>query len=389
MHAPAQPTRMMRPQPRPKSGSMLPLLMLGGLLTAGMLMLLCGVIVASYVLMMQDRIPAGVTVAGVPVGGKSVEKAALQLQQSNPRSTVLLQDGSRSWSLSLQELGISIDFASTAQAAQRAQKNTEVQPRYLVDLNQTQNGLVSLSNIANIAAVPGETPQQGRSVDIPVMLERLRVNLTGELADGVLDLPMIVVEPPPLESINRSDTTRTTHVVERGQELGLIARMYGVSVEDILAVNEIADPDILIIGQELTIPAAGLYQPTAADAPIPSTNAGKAIVVSVSEQRIYAYENGEMIRSHIVSTGLPATPTVLGDFKVYLRYVADDMQGEDYFLPQVPYTMYFYQGYAIHGTYWHNSFGRPMSHGCVNLPVEEAQWFFEWAEMGTPVRVIA
>ncbi len=50
-------------------------------------------------------------------------------------------------------------------------------------------------------------------------------------------------------------------------------------------------------------------------------------------------------------------------------------------------VMYFFEGYAIHGTYWHNNFGTPMSHGCVNLPTPEAEWFFRWAEMGTPVHV--
>jgi lipoprotein-anchoring transpeptidase ErfK/SrfK len=111
-------------------------------------------------------------------------------------------------------------------------------------------------------------------------------------------------------------------------------------------------------------------------------------VVSTQTQRIYAYENGVLVRSHLVSTGLPKTPTVLGDYSVYVKYVADDMAGPDYFLPQVPYTMYFFQGYGIHGTYWHNNFGRPMSHGCVNLPTSEAEWFFNWASVGTPVRVV-
>jgi lipoprotein-anchoring transpeptidase ErfK/SrfK len=74
---------------------------------------------------------------------------------------------------------------------------------------------------------------------------------------------------------------------------------------------------------------------------------------------------------------------------VYVKYEADDMSGPDYFLPDVPYTMYFYQGYAIHGTYWHANFGRPMSHGCVNLPPDEARWFYEFSTVGTPVRVVA
>jgi len=51
----------------------------------------------------------------------------------------------------------------------------------------------------------------------------------------------------------------------------------------------------------------------------------------------------------------------------------------------VPYTMYFYRGYAIHGTYWHSNFGRPMSHGCVNMRTQDAAWLYSWAVVGTPV----
>ncbi|HEX2618994.1 MAG TPA: L,D-transpeptidase, partial [Phototrophicaceae bacterium] len=147
-------------------------------------------------------------------------------------------------------------------------------------------------------------------------------------------------------------------------------------------------PDLLYVGQVLTIPAAGVYEPTQEDAPPAPTNTGRSILVSTENQRIYAYEDGKLVHSQLASTGLPATPTVKGDYKILYKYVADDMSGPGYFLPQVPYTMYFYQGYAIHGTYWHNAFGRPMSHGCVNLPTDEAKWFFDWASVGTPVRVI-
>jgi lipoprotein-anchoring transpeptidase ErfK/SrfK len=176
--------------------------------------------------------------------------------------------------------------------------------------------------------------------------------------------------------------------VEPLQELGLIARMYGVTMDDIVALNNIADPDLIYPGQELIIPAAGEYTPTQAEAPAAPRSSGKSIVVDTSTQRIYAYENGVLVRSHLVSTGRSATPTVLGDYEIYVKLRADDMSGPDYFLPDVPYTMYFYQGYAIHGTYWHNSFGRPMSHGCVNLPTAEAEWFFNFASVGTLVRVI-
>ena len=60
------------------------------------------------------------------------------------------------------------------------------------------------------------------------------------------------------------------------------------------------------------------------------------------------------------------------------------MTGPNYYLPDVPYTMYFYGGYGLHGTYWHNNFGQPMSHGCVNLETGNAQKLFEWAEPVVP-----
>jgi lipoprotein-anchoring transpeptidase ErfK/SrfK len=198
------------------------------------------------------------------------------------------------------------------------------------------------------------------------------------------------IDPPELSPDNAEDYVgaTTTHVVEAGQELGLIAKAYNVSVDDILAMNEIADANLIFVGQNLLIPAAGVYEPTAADAPPAPLSSGRSILVDTNAQRIYAYENGVLVRSHLVSTGRSATPTVKGDYNIYIKLRADDMSGPDYFLPQVPFTMYFYQGYAIHGTYWHSSFGRPMSHGCVNLPVDEAEWFFNFAEVGTLVRVI-
>ena len=89
----------------------------------------------------------------------------------------------------------------------------------------------------------------------------------------------------------------------------------------------------------------------------------------------------------LASTGLPGTPTVKGSFKIQRKYVAQTMTGPGYYLPDVPYIMYFIAGYALHGTYWHNNFGHPMSHGCVNLPTDEALWFFKWADIGTTVHV--
>jgi lipoprotein-anchoring transpeptidase ErfK/SrfK len=114
---------------------------------------------------------------------------------------------------------------------------------------------------------------------------------------------------------------------------------------------------------------------------------GRWVDVDLSEQRVTAYEGANPVRTFIVSTGVPAHPTVTGQFHIYVKYTATLMVGPGYYLPNVPFTMYFYKGYALHGTYWHHNFGHPMSHGCVNLVTSDAQWLYNWTSIGTLVNV--
>ena len=87
----------------------------------------------------------------------------------------------------------------------------------------------------------------------------------------------------------------------------------------------------------------------------------------------------------VVSTGTRATPTVVGNYRVYSKYLSTSMSGPGYHVPNVPHVMFFYRGYSIHGTYWHNNFGTPMSHGCVNLTLADAKWLYDWSPMGIKV----
>ena len=192
-----------------------------------------------------------------------------------------------------------------------------------------------------------------------------------------------------------SPAVNVTYVVQEGEHLSLIARRYGMSWTVLAQVNGITDPNHVFAGQELVIPALdetggiidlGIITPIQGG-PGPTTTVGKQIVVDLSDSRIYAYQDGVLMRNVLVSTGLPATPTVQGDFTVRSRIRSQTMTGPGYNLPNVEWVQYFFQAYAIHGTYWHNNFGRPMSHGCVNLPNSEAQWFWDFASIGTPVRV--
>lgn len=121
-----------------------------------------------------------------------------------------------------------------------------------------------------------------------------------------------------------------------------------------------------------------------------TTSANKRIEVDLSEQRLYMKEGAATVNSFLVSTG-KWYPTPTGEWRIWtkLRYTrmkgGSKVLGTYYDLPNVPYTMYYNQGYGIHGAYWHNNFGQPMSHGCVNMKPEEAGIVFNWASVGTRV----
>lgn len=119
---------------------------------------------------------------------------------------------------------------------------------------------------------------------------------------------------------------------------------------------------------------------------------GKLITVDTTKQKLYTWEGGKVIHETKVSTGMKHTPTVKGSFSIRRKVPLQDMKGNyppypPYRLKNVPHVMYFYGGYAIHGTYWHNKFGSRASHGCVNVPVASAEWLYDWAPHGTRVEV--
>jgi len=203
-------------------------------------------------------------------------------------------------------------------------------------------------------------------------------------------------------------TDQLSHTVREGDTLRAIAQAYGVSVEDLVAVNGLADPNLLYVGQTLimpdgstiasTAPVSTTQEPSptevpAQPTPIPSPaspegiNEERWIDVDLSEQLLTAYEGSTPVHSFLVSTGLPATPTPMGQFRIWIKLRYDDMAGADYYIEDVPFVMYFHEGYGLHGVTWHANFGHPMSHGCVNQPNDEAEWLFSFADVGTLVNI--
>lgn len=122
------------------------------------------------------------------------------------------------------------------------------------------------------------------------------------------------------------------------------------------------------------------------------SSAERHIEVDLTHQKVYAIEGGQKVYEFSVSTGKWA-PTPTGEFTIWAKVRSQKMSGgvpgtgTYYYLPNVPWVMFFSnnenpgsRGFSLHGTYWHNNFGHPMSHGCVNMRIEDAATLFEWAD---------
>jgi L,D-transpeptidase catalytic domain len=118
------------------------------------------------------------------------------------------------------------------------------------------------------------------------------------------------------------------------------------------------------------------------------------ISINLFEQTLAAYDHGQMVFATLVASGLPGWWTRPGDFQITSKLDKTVMSGafaadrsDYYYLQDVPWTMYFDEARALHGAYWHNGFGYPRSHGCVNLSPADSHWLYDWAPEGTWVHV--
>jgi hypothetical protein len=109
--------------------------------------------------------------------------------------------------------------------------------------------------------------------------------------------------------------------------------------------------------------------------------------IDLRGQTLTAYEGDHPVYATLISSGKAATRTHPGLYKVEHKMIYSDMHGEandPYIVDRVPYVLYFHKNEALHGTYWHDRFGAPASHGCVNLSLVDARWLFEWAPPTLP-----
>jgi hypothetical protein len=186
----------------------------------------------------------------------------------------------------------------------------------------------------------------------------------------------------PVSQVVATHADGSTHTIASGKN--------GTQLGDIKpAVQQIGQYLLSGKGFQLNLPVTSLafttVSPSAFD---------KLLEVNVSTKQMWAYDKGVLTRSFPISAGAPATPTPIGQYKIYSKLPVQDMRGYNadgtkYFQPHVRWVNYFLPGgYAVHGNYW-----RPLSwfgainssHGCVSLPDYDAKWIYDWAPIGTTV----
>ena len=121
-----------------------------------------------------------------------------------------------------------------------------------------------------------------------------------------------------------------------------------------------------------------------------SIEAGKKwIHVDLSEQTLVAYEGDEPIYATVISSGKEGYEPPTGLFEIEQKYISTTMNATDpidgfYEVEEVPWTLYYHGGYALHGAYWHTDFGKVRSHGCTNISPVDARWLYYWSDPKVP-----
>lgn len=162
-------------------------------------------------------------------------------------------------------------------------------------------------------------------------------------------------------------------------------------IKNLSGLYETKENQGVFLGKNVRVPEEVSDQLFVKNTVLGDTNLPKRIEIDLGRQHLYAYEGDKMVYDFLVSTG-KWYPTPTGTFNIWVKLRYTRMSGGNpalgtyYNLPNVPYVMFFYnneviksRGFSLHGTYWHNNFGHPMSHGCVNMRTEDVKIIYYWS----------
>jgi hypothetical protein len=203
----------------------------------------------------------------------------------------------------------------------------------------------------------------------------LRITADPDAIQSTVDTLAAAVDRAPVNATNIVDSAGT---VLREEQAGANGR----ALDD---TSGVADE----FAQQLEA-GDGVFALSVSETPFETVSLFRRIEINLSTQHAYLFENGNVVRSWAVSTGLPGTPTPTGNFKVFAHTAMQDMgcyEGAPYCTENVPWITWFTTNIGFHGTYWHNNYGNRMSHGCVNLPIDLAKFVYDWSPVGVEVSV--
>lgn len=165
-------------------------------------------------------------------------------------------------------------------------------------------------------------------------------------------------------------------------------------IKDLSGKFEEGQSKAIFLGREVVVPDI-LAREKILPPILGETTKPKKILIDLGSQRLFAMEGDSKIYDFPISSGKWA-PTPTGTFRIWVKLRYTRMSGGNpaigtyYNLPNVPFVMFFdnnevskARGFSIHGAYWHNNFGHPMSHGCVNMRIEDAGKLYAWANPPT------
>ena len=320
-------------------------------------------------------------------------QATLPQQTANGRHTV--QAGETLYRIGL-DYGVSVEALLTVNGLSDADHLFAGQVLVIPSAGAASDSIAPTAANGVHVVAPGETLSGiGRQYNVSVSALAAANNLLNPstiYAGQRLQIPgaATAADPgyTPVETVQ-------TYAVAAGDTLASIAARYGVSPWVLAQVNNIGNPSLILPGQMLSIPASSaLTSPAVATQP--GVPPAKAIIVDVSDQRAYVYENGGLKWTFVVSTGLPGADTWRGDFSIQSKLPVAYASTWDL---QMPYWLGFYWAGPLQNGFhalpilsngirlWAGLLGHPASYGCVILSDQDAQTLYYWAEIGTPVTV--
>ncbi len=169
---------------------------------------------------------------------------------------------------------------------------------------------------------------------------------------------------------------------------------YRYKVVQVFAIQEAEGTTWLMVGPDEWLDYRYVARVDPRTSPPEGVDASRWIDVNLDEQTLAVYQDNELVFATVIASGVETLWTRPGLFQIYEMKDAETMSGataadrsDYYYLEDVPWTMYFDERRALHGAYWHNLFGYPRSHGCVNMSVGDSHWLFDWANIGDYVYV--